>query len=161
MHRPLTVLPFVAFDADDGCFGASPAVLAEVLRLFEVHGPEYGLYLNHNKCEVITRTAGPLVELPRVTKSFGFESWSLLGAPCGGDAQRETVSASTALTISRKVRLLARVGTVDLQMAYVMLRACGAFPSAVFFLRAMGDMPAWGDVDKVLAEVVSGLFGTD
>ena len=161
LHAPDVPLPFKAWYADDGCLGAAPASLRAVVDAFTLHGPEFGLQINEEKCEVVTRTGAPLAELPGVTHVASLADWSLLGAPCGGDAQRERVSRTVAASLARKLRLLARVAAEDLQMAFVLLRCCGAFPSLVFFLRAMGPWPAWEDVDKALDSVVGALLGAD
>ena len=152
-------LDFSAWYADDGCAASDVYTLKALFDGLVTQGPPLGLHIYASKCEVITHDGNPLPEIPQVTKAFNMRAWCLLGSSCGDGEHRAAHSAVVAAKIARKVQVFAAVD--DLQAAFVLLRLCGAFPSAVFHARAAGEQVAWEAVDAALSEVVAGAFALD
>ncbi|MCX6882201.1 MAG: hypothetical protein NTV12_06825 [Verrucomicrobia bacterium] len=145
-HLQNFVFRFRAWFSDDGTFIGLPAQLAELISQLETNGPAYGLFINFEKCKLISVHVGPIAEIPQITKFGSFSDWTSLGVQVGDAAARaRDISRVVAKASTKNRRFAAMSG--DSHNALTLLRYCGSFNLICFHMRAMGPSPEWATYD--------------
>ena len=152
-HRP-EGLSLDAWYADDGIISGRPETVQLAIERLIEHGPAFGLHVNVEKCELITSTGEAPVIISAFGKCLSYSEWTHLGVECGSAEARARSAQATAEKIARRVRLCGSIASEDAQACFSLLRLCGGFPRAVYFMRGLGAQPAWKTIDDATEEVV-------
>ena len=125
---------------DDGVIAGRSRDVKAALDMLLKEGPAIGVFLNEEKCELITHpTAAKCLNIfpPSIPKEKRFTdgNMSLLGAPIGDDAHCAAFVTEDSLKPASKV--LSNLGMVrDPQIAVTLFRHCTGFCQFVYALRA-------------------------
>jgi hypothetical protein len=152
-HRPPGLL-LDAWYADDGIIAGPPQVVQTAIEALLTHGPAYGLDLSVGKCELITKTGHAPQGITAFGKCKSFDAWEHLGVESGSPTSREAAARVIAEKISRRVELCGVLAHRDAQACMSLLRLCGGFPRAVYFMRGLSAQPAWTQIDTATANVL-------
>ena len=132
---------------DDLFFGGDVDATRAYFDFFSDAAAEVGLELNLRKCEVISDDPECLARFPDISTHRSTASWELLGTPCGHSRDAAEAFVEKALRpATDKMRSLAQLP--EPHVAFTLLRYCGSFPSAVFFARTVGPVPAYIAFDE-------------
>lgn len=137
---------FEAAFLDDVSFGAPAPVARRLLDAFASVSLSAGLGLNLRKTEVVFHPDAPddaRALFPDVGSSSSSLSFCLLGAPCGSSLAAAAAYVKDACVLqARKIRLISKIPVP--QIAFALLRFCGAQPLGNYFARAVGPIGAEG-----------------
>ena len=134
--------------ADDGLVAASCARIQEFIDTFLHNGPIYGLFLNLGKCKFYTKSGVLPPELARFgIKCLQLADLQLLGVAVGSDEARQRQAGAIAERIFPVDHLLTQLAPEHPQCAMTLLRSCSATAKANYFMRNLGQQPAWDAVD--------------
>ena len=131
------ILLYQAWYHDDGVVAGTKSALARALTLIEELGPTLGIFINLSKCEIFCRT----------------NTWIILGAPIG-----DYLHCANFISAKRKeaVKLLSKIkdiAAIDPQVAFNILRMCGAFCKLVHLARSTPSSLAFDPLTAFDAEV--------
>lgn len=152
-HRP-EGLAMDAWYADDGIIAGRPETVQLAIERLVEHGPAFGLHVAVDKCELITATGEAPANISAFGKCLSYSEWTHLGVECGSAEARTRSAQVIAEKIARRVRVCGSIASEDAQACFSLLRLCGGFPRAVYFMRGMGAQPAWKDIDDATEEVI-------
>eukprot|EP00731_Ephydatia_muelleri_P024463 Em0016g734a len=119
---------------DDGVIAGPKQAVAHALSIIQDLGPPLGLHINIAKCELYSPC--DLRLFPSDMKRFTSPHFEILGAPigdiifCGKFVAQKRAEAQHLLT------QLEKVGSVDPQVALLLLRLCGSFCRLVHLARS-------------------------
>ena len=120
---------------DDGVIAGPKQAVAHALSIIQDLGPPLGLHINIAKCELYSPC--DLSLFPSDMKRFTSPHFEILGAPigdiifCGKFVAQKRAEARHLLT------QLEEVGSVDPQVALLLLRLCGSFCRLVHLARSI------------------------
>ena len=114
-----------AWYLDDGILAGERSAVIRALHLIEDLGPHLGLYINFFKCERFSRSGNSL--FPPVVKSSLLPNLDILGAPIGDFIHCSRFIAEKCAMPKILLKALVDVSTVDLHMAFSLLRMCGSY----------------------------------
>ena len=122
-----------AWYLDDGVLAGERSAVIRALHLIEDLGPHLGLYINFSKCELFSRSGNSL--FPPVVKSSLLPNLDILGAPIGDFVHCSRFIAEKCAMPKILLKALVDVSTVDLHMAFSLLRMCGSYCKLVHLAR--------------------------
>ena len=123
-----------AWYLDDGVLAGERSAVIRALHLIEELGPHLGLYINFSKCELFSRSGNSL--FPPVVKSSLLPNLDILGAPIGDFVHCSRFIAEKCAMPKILLKSLVDVSTVDLHVAFSLLRMCGSYCKLVHLARA-------------------------
>ena len=123
-----------AWYLDDGVLAGERSAVLRALHLIEELGPHLGLYINFSKCEFFSRSGNSL--FPPVVKSSLLPNLDILGAPIGDFVHCSRFIAEKCAMPKILLKALVDVSTVDLHVAFSLLRMCGSYCKLVHLARA-------------------------
>ena len=123
-----------AWYLDDGVLAGERSAVIRALHLIEELGPHLGLYINFSKCELFSRSGNSL--FPPVVKSSILPNLDILGAPIGDFVHCSRFIAEKCAMPKILLKALVDVSTVDLHVAFSLLRMCGSYCKLVHLARA-------------------------
>ena len=123
-----------AWYLDDGVLAGERSAVIRALHLIEELGPHLGLYINFSKCELFSRSGNSL--FPPVVKSSLLPNLDILGAPIGDFVHCSRFIAEKCAMPKILLKALVDVSTVDLHVAFSLLRMCGSYCKLVHLARA-------------------------
>ena len=123
-----------AWYLDDGVLAGERSAVIRALHLIEELGPHLGLYINFSKCELFSRSGNSL--FPPVVKSSLLPNLDILGAPIGDFVHCSRFIAEKCAMPKILLKALVDVSTIDLHVAFSLLRMCGSYCKLVHLARA-------------------------
>eukprot|EP00731_Ephydatia_muelleri_P005540 Em0002g1716a len=123
-----------AWYLDDGVLAGERSAVIRALHLIEDLGPHLGLYINFSKCELFSRSGNSL--FPPVVKSSLLPNLDILGAPIGDFVHCSCFIAEKCAMPKILLKALVDVSTVDLHVAFSLLRMCGSYCKLIHLARA-------------------------
>jgi len=137
-------LGFEAAYLDDASFGGTARDTREYFDRLVVALAARGLEVNFRKTAAVLHPAAS-AETRAMFSDLGAqhssEEFCLLGAPCGTSVAAAKVYVETR--VARATRRCSLIGRIpDPQVAFALLRFCGAQPCANYFARAVGHIAA-------------------
>ena len=110
---------------DDGVVAGPVAAIARVLAIIQESGPPLGLNINIAKCELFS--SRDLSSFPEEMRRSNVPHFEILGAPIGDLVFCAKFVAQKQSEASKLLKELEAVGSIDPQVALLLLRQCGAF----------------------------------
>ena len=135
---------------DDGAIaGSKPAVL-RALSIVQAIGPPNGLFVNTSKCELYS--TGNLCTFPSEMKSLKVLNFEIQGALIGDFVLCAKYASQKCAKAQGLLHMLENVGSVDPQVALLLLHQCGSFCKIVHLARStppslMADALQMFDID--------------
>ena len=123
-----------AWYLDDGVLAGERSAVIHALHLIEDLGPHLGLYIIFSKCELFSRSGNSL--FPPVVKSSLLPNLDILGAPIGDFVHCSRFIAEKCAMPKILLKAIVDVSTVDLHVAFSLLRMCGGYCKLVHLARA-------------------------
>ena len=123
-----------AWYLDDGVLAGERSAVLHALHLIEELGRHLGLYINFSKCELFSRSGNSL--FPPVVKSSLLPNLDILGAPIGDFVHCSRFIAEKCAMPKILLKALVDVSTVDLHVAFSLLRMCGSYCKLLHLARA-------------------------
>ena len=114
-----------AWYLDDGVLAGEWSAVIRALHLIENLGPHLGLHINFSKWELFGRSGNSL--FPPVVKSSLLPNLDILGAPIGDYVHYSRFIAEKCAMSKILLKALVYVSTVDLHVAFSLLRMCGNY----------------------------------
>lgn len=156
-------ISFKAWYLDDGSIAGTPESLRAFLDFLIAEGPAYGLHVNINKCEIVSREPSATTQLFSDIPSshhFTFDDWELLGTAMGSSSSQVDTVVDRAI---RKVRLIASLP--DPHVAFTLLRFCAGSTLVNHLMRSFGPHPSFARLDNAVVLAVQSIgslpqFGT-
>ena len=123
-----------AWYQNDGVVAGPKQAVSRALAIIQEHGPPLGLFINAAKCKLCSLS--DLSRFPPEMKRSSVPHLEILGAPIG-DAFfcAKVVSQKCAIT-SKLLSQLEDVGSMDPQVALLLLRQCGGFCKLVHLAKS-------------------------
>ena len=118
-------LSFHSWYMDDGVIAGPKQAALQALSIFKQLGPPLGLFINTFKCELFSK--GGLRGFPDVMKKSNALNFEILGAPIGDPIFCAKSIAEKRANAPKFLALLKEVGSVDFEVALLLLRQCGGF----------------------------------
>eukprot|EP00731_Ephydatia_muelleri_P022369 Em0014g960a len=118
-------LLFHAWYIDVGVISGSKQAVVQALSIIQDLGPPLGLVINSSKCELYGDC--DLQPFPSEMKKCNAFNFEILGAPIGDTIFCAKFIAEKRAGASKFLALLKEVGSLDSQVALVLLRQCGGF----------------------------------
>ena len=123
-----------AWYLDDGALAGKSSSVLNAFNILQSLGPSLGLFINLKKCELFG--CGDLSQFPVLVPSFNAPNMEILGSPIG-----DAVFCSQFVAKKHKAALvllsaIERIGTIDPQVALILLRSCASFCKLVNITRA-------------------------
>ena len=118
-------LLFHAWYIDVGVISGSKQAVVQALSIIQDLGPPLGLVINSSKCELYGDC--DLQPFPSEMKKCNTFNFEILGAPIGDTIFCAKSIAEKRAGASKFLALLKEVGSLDSQVALVLLRQCGGF----------------------------------
>ena len=118
---------------DDGVVAGPVAAIARVLAIIQESGPPLGLNINIAKCELFS--SRDLSSFPEEMRRSNVPHFEILGAPIGDLVFCATFVAQKQSEASKLLKELEAVGSIDPQVALLLLRQCGSFCRLVHLAR--------------------------
>ena len=119
---------------DDGVVAGPIAAIAHVLAIIQDRGPPLGLYINIAKCELFR--VSDLSTFPdEIKRSNVFPPIEILGVPIGDLVFCATFVAQKQSEASKLLQHLEAVGSIDHQVALLLLRQCESYCRLVHLSR--------------------------
>ena len=132
-------LLFHAWYIDDGVIAGSKQAVVQALSIIQDLGPPLGLVINSSKCELYGDC--DLQPFPSEMKKCNAFNFEILGAPIGDTIFCAKFIAEKRAGASKFLALLKEVGSLDSQVALVLLRQCGGFCRFVHIARCTPPPP--------------------
>ena len=144
-------LLYQAWYHDDGILAGTKSALVRALTLIEELGPTVGIFINLSKCEIFCRTNTAM--FPTSMKVSHAPHLDILGAPVG-----DYLHCANFISAKRNeaVKLLSKIKditAIDPQVAFNILRMCGAFCKLVHLARSTPPSLAFDPLTAFDAEV--------
>ena len=117
----------------NGVVAGPIAAIARVLAIIQDRGPPLGLYISRAKCELFSLS--DLSSFPDEMKRSNVPHFEILGAPIGDLVFCAKVVALKQLEASKLLQQLEAVGSIDPQVALLLLRQCGSYCRLVHLSR--------------------------
>ena len=118
-------LLFCAWYQDDGVVAGPKHAVSRALAIIQEHGPPLGLFINAAKCKHFSLS--DLSMFPPEMKRSRVPHLEILGAPIGDAFFCAKVVSQKCAIASKLLSQLEEVGSVDPQVALLLLRQCGGF----------------------------------
>ena len=118
---------------DDGVVAGPIAAIARVLAIIQESGPPLGLNINIAKCELFS--SRDLSSFPEEMRRSNVPHFEILGAPIGDLVFCAKFVAQKQSEASKLLKELEAVGSIDPQVALLLLRQCGSFCRLVHLAR--------------------------
>ena len=118
---------------DDGVVAGPVAAIARVLAIIQESGPPIGLNINIAKCELFS--SRDLSSFPEEMRRSNVPHFEILGAPIGDLVFCAKFVAQKQSEASKLLKELEAVGSIDPQVALLLLRQCGSFCRLVHLAR--------------------------
>eukprot|EP00731_Ephydatia_muelleri_P013949 Em0007g1259a len=118
---------------DDGVVAGPVAAIARVLAIIQESGPPLGLNINIAKCELFS--SRDLSSFPEEMRRSNVPHFEILGAPIGDLVFCAKFVAQKQSEASKLLKELEAVGSIDPQVALLLLRQCGSFCRLVHLAR--------------------------
>ena len=118
---------------DDGVVAGPITAIARVLAIIQDHGPPLGLYINIAKCELFSLS--DLTSFPDEIKRSNVTHFEILGAPIGDLVFCAKFVAQKQSEASKLLLQLEAVGSINPQVALLLLRQCGSYYRLVHLSR--------------------------
>ena len=110
---------------DDGVIAGAKQAVLQALSIIKQLGPPLGLFINTSKCELFSkRDLGGFPDEMKKSDALNFE---ILGVPIGDPIFCAKSIAEKRVNASKFLALLKEVGSVDSQVALLLLRQYGGF----------------------------------
>jgi hypothetical protein len=138
------------FFLDDGVLGGPSKLVARMIAALDAAGRPRGLQMNPRKCEVIgAPSARALLEelFQGVAQFTPWDSWSLLGVPCGNAESQQAAMDTVVRNAIRRTGLVRQVGLEHPHLGYALLRQCCGFCLVNYHMRAIGPSPSLPALD--------------
>ena len=110
---------------DDGVVAGPVAAIARILAIIQESGPPLGLNINIAKCELFS--SRDLGSFPEEMRRSNVPHFGILGAPIGDLVFCAKFVAQKQLEASKLLKELEAVGSINPQVALLLLRQCGSF----------------------------------
>ena len=127
-------LTFNCWYLDDGILAGPKSAINHAIHLIQLEGPPLGLRINIAKCELYSRSN--LEGLPVDIKRFNEPNMEILGAPVGDIIFCAKFMAQKRARAARLLTQLTEVGSIDPQIALLLLRHCASFCKFVHLARS-------------------------
>ena len=162
ISREVPGLLINAWFLDNGTLCGSPSDLCAALSIIEAEGPSRGLFLNHNKSQlVVPPNATPSVDSLPQGIPISEEGFTLLGSPIGSAS---FCSSTIFKCVSKIEGLLERLRDIqDSQMETTLLRSWLSLPKISFSLHTCAPsliLPALSAFDNIIRRALSDLAGS-
>ena len=118
-------LSFHSWYMDDGVSAGPKQAALHALSIIKQLGPPLGLFINTSKCELFTKEG--LRGFPDEMKISDALNFEILGVSIGDPIFCAKSIAEKRAHASKFLALLKEVGSVDSQVALMLLRQCGGF----------------------------------
>ena len=119
---------------DDGTLAGPTDAVKRAIQLIQQIGPPMGLRINATKCELISQ--GSLEGFPADMKRQHDPNVEILGAPIGDVIFCAKFLAQKRAKAVRLLSQVAEVGSIDPQIALLLLRQCASFCKLVHIARS-------------------------
>jgi hypothetical protein len=148
---------------DDGSIGGHVSSLLSDLATVRRVGPQIGLVLNEDKCEIVTDDVSVVASMKAVMPNIRHIPRSdavFLGAPVGDETSVDTVLGSK-LAVFR--RLASRLTSLNAHDALFLLKNCFSIPKLLYSLRcaACYMSPILLDYDVVIRHTLKVILNVD
>ena len=120
---------------DDGTMAGPKLAVLRALSIVQHLGPPNGLFVNTSKCELYS--IGDLSIFPSEMKSSKDLNFEILGAPIGDFVFCAKYASQKHAKAQGLLHMLEDVGSVDPQVALLLLRQCGSFCKMVHLARSI------------------------
>ena len=126
-------LSFHSWYMDDGVIAGAKQAVLQALSIIKQLGPPLGLFINTSKCELFSkRDFGSFPDEMKKSNALNFE---ILSVPIGDPIFCAQVHCGERENASKFLALLKEVGSVDSQVALLLLHQCGGFCRIVHIAR--------------------------
>ena len=126
-------LSFHSWYMDDGVIAGPEQAALQALSIIKQLGPPLGLFINTSKCELFSKEG--LRGFPDEMKISDALNFEILGVPIGDPIFCAKSIAEKRAHASKFLALLKEVGSVDSQVALMLLCQCGGFCRMVHIAR--------------------------
>ena len=120
-------------ELDDGVIAGPKQAALQALSIIKQLGPPLGLFINTSKCELFSKEG--LRGFPDEMKISDALNFEILGVPIGDPIFCAKSIAEKRAHASKFLALIKEVGSVDSQVALMLLRQCGGFCRMVHIAR--------------------------
>ena len=123
---------YMVSTVDDGILSGTKSAICRAVTIIQKQGPALGLWINPAKCEFFSRTV--LSDFPQGMKVSHEPNFEVLGAPIG-----DPISKFLAQRRAKAAKLLSQlvtVGSLDPQVALLLLRQCAGYCKLVHLARS-------------------------
>ena len=127
-------LLFHAWYQDDGVVAGPKHAVSRALTIIQELGPPLGLFNNAAKCKLFS--ISDLSMFPPEMKRSSVPHLEILGAPIGDAIFCAKIVSQKCATASKLLSQLEELGSVDPQVAQLLLRHCGGFCKLVHLARS-------------------------
>ena len=127
-------LLFHAWYLDDGVVAGSKQSVLHALAIIQELGPPLGLVINPSKCELYSQN--DMSVFSSQMKQSNMPHLEILGSPIGDTIFCANVVSQKCAQASQLLSQIEEVGSVDPQVALLLLRMCGAFCKMVHLARS-------------------------
>jgi hypothetical protein len=147
-------LALEAWYLDDGSAAGTLAALRAWFDHLVKEGPQYGLFVNHAKCEIISDlppavTTEAFPEIP-VANHRTLDDWDLLGTAMGTNA-----ASSVDTFVDRSIKKMLLIASLpDPHVAFTLLRFCSAGALVNHLMRTFGPHPAFERFDTSVLDAL-------
>ena len=114
-----------AWYLDDGVLAGPRSALLRVISLLQQDGPSLGLFINVGKCEIYSRNH--LEGFPEQIVKSNKACFVILGIPIGDAEFCASFISSKRVESKSLLDKLEEVGTIDPDVALILIRLCGGF----------------------------------
>ena len=126
-------LSFHSWYMDDGVIAGPKQAALQALSIIKQLGPPLGLFIDTSKCELFSKEG--LRGFPDEMKISDALNFEILGVPIGDPIFCAKSIAEKRAHASKFLALIKEVGSVDSQVALMLLRQCGGFCRMVHIAR--------------------------
>ena len=134
MDEDASRLLFHAWYQDDGVVAGPKQSVLRALYIIQELGPPLGLVINPSKCEVYSQN--DLSGFSSQMKQSNVPHLEILGSPIGDTILCANFVSQKCAQASQLLSQFEEVGSVDPQVALLLLRACSAFCKLVHLARS-------------------------
>ena len=119
---------------DDGVVAGPKHAVSHALSIIQEHGPPLGLFIYTAKCKLFSLS--DLSMFPPEMMRSSVSHLEILGAPIGDAIFCAKIVSQKCAIASKLLSQLEEVGSVDPQVALLLLRQCGGFCKLVHLARS-------------------------
>eukprot|EP00731_Ephydatia_muelleri_P001545 Em0001g1545a len=127
-------LLFHAWYLDDGVVAGPKQSVLHALTIIQELGPPLGLVINPSRCELYSQN--DMSVFSSQMKQSNMPHLEILGSPIGDTIFCANVVSQKCAQASQLLSQIEEVGSVDPQVALLLLRMCGAFSKMVHLARS-------------------------